>query len=185
MPRGDADVADLLALSVADAETAVGQLRFGLREQAHDALRPLLGGLRRRFGEAGRERIAEHFTWQRFGDDTLLDSMRTALSCDDTPTSFTGAVAADTIMLPASAIVAAATPAHVPYKSGAEMVTAVLSEQVQMTFPDISILLPLIRDKKLKALQSGVDGIETRRKLETLTWSEPRSCRVCDSAPRR
>jgi len=28
-------------------------------------------GLRRRFGEAGRERIAEHFTWQRFGDDTL------------------------------------------------------------------------------------------------------------------
>jgi tripartite-type tricarboxylate transporter receptor subunit TctC len=41
---------------------------------------------------------------------------------------------------------------HVPYKSGAEMVTAVLGEQVQMTFPDISILLPLIRDKKLKAL---------------------------------
>src|SRR5262249_1912911 len=34
---------------------------------------------------------------------------------------------------------------HVPYKSGAEMVTAVLSEQVQMAFPDISILLPLIR----------------------------------------
>ena len=41
---------------------------------------------------------------------------------------------------------------HVPYKSGAEMVTAVLGEQVHMTFPDISILLPLIRDKKLKAL---------------------------------
>jgi tripartite-type tricarboxylate transporter receptor subunit TctC len=41
---------------------------------------------------------------------------------------------------------------HVPYKSGAEMVTAVLSEQVQMTFPDISILLPLIQDKKIKAL---------------------------------
>jgi tripartite-type tricarboxylate transporter receptor subunit TctC len=41
---------------------------------------------------------------------------------------------------------------HVPYKSGAEMVTAVLSQQVQMTFPDISILLPLIADKKLKAL---------------------------------
>ena len=41
---------------------------------------------------------------------------------------------------------------HVPYKSGAEMVTAVLSEQVQMTFPDISILLPLIQDKKVKAL---------------------------------
>ncbi len=41
---------------------------------------------------------------------------------------------------------------HVPYKSGAEMVTAVLSEQVQMTFPDISILLGLIREKKIKAL---------------------------------
>ena len=41
---------------------------------------------------------------------------------------------------------------HVPYKSGAEMVTAVLGEQVQMTFPDISILLALIQEKKLKAL---------------------------------
>jgi tripartite-type tricarboxylate transporter receptor subunit TctC len=41
---------------------------------------------------------------------------------------------------------------HVPYKSGAEMVTAVLSEQVQMSFPDISILLGLIQDKKIKAL---------------------------------
>jgi tripartite-type tricarboxylate transporter receptor subunit TctC len=44
------------------------------------------------------------------------------------------------------------TAVHVPYKSGAEMVTAVLSEQVQMTFPDISILLPLIQEKKIKAL---------------------------------
>jgi len=41
---------------------------------------------------------------------------------------------------------------HVPYKSGAEMTTAVLGEQTHMTFPDVSILLPLIRDKKLKAL---------------------------------
>ncbi len=41
---------------------------------------------------------------------------------------------------------------HVPYKSGAEMVTAVLGEQTHMTFPDVSILLGLIRDKKLKAL---------------------------------
>jgi tripartite-type tricarboxylate transporter receptor subunit TctC len=41
---------------------------------------------------------------------------------------------------------------HVPYKSGAEMVTAVLGDQVQMGFPDISILLPLIRERKLKAL---------------------------------
>ena len=41
---------------------------------------------------------------------------------------------------------------HVPYKSGAEMVTSILSEQTQVAFPDISILLPLIREKKLKAL---------------------------------
>jgi tripartite-type tricarboxylate transporter receptor subunit TctC len=41
---------------------------------------------------------------------------------------------------------------HVPYKSGAEMVTAVLSKQVQMTFPDVSILLGLIAEKKVKAL---------------------------------
>jgi tripartite-type tricarboxylate transporter receptor subunit TctC len=44
------------------------------------------------------------------------------------------------------------TAIHVPYKSGAEMVTAVLSEQVQLSFPDISILLPLIRAHKVKAL---------------------------------
>ena len=38
-----------------------------------EALSRLLGDpdLRRRFGEAGRKRIAEHFTWQRFGDETL------------------------------------------------------------------------------------------------------------------
>jgi tripartite-type tricarboxylate transporter receptor subunit TctC len=41
---------------------------------------------------------------------------------------------------------------HVPYKSGAEMVTAILGEQVQMAFPDVSILLPLIREGRLKAL---------------------------------
>jgi tripartite-type tricarboxylate transporter receptor subunit TctC len=32
------------------------------------------------------------------------------------------------------------------------MVTAVLGEQVQLSFPDISILLPLIREHKVKAL---------------------------------
>jgi tripartite-type tricarboxylate transporter receptor subunit TctC len=41
---------------------------------------------------------------------------------------------------------------HVPYKSGAEMVTAILGGQVQMAFPDASILISLIRDRKLKAL---------------------------------
>jgi tripartite-type tricarboxylate transporter receptor subunit TctC len=41
---------------------------------------------------------------------------------------------------------------HVPYKSGAEMVTAILSEQVQLAFPDISVVLPLIREARLRAL---------------------------------
>ena len=41
---------------------------------------------------------------------------------------------------------------HIPYKSGSEMVSAVLGEQVQMSFPDISILIPLIREGKVKAL---------------------------------
>jgi glycosyltransferase involved in cell wall biosynthesis len=42
-------------------------------EALRTALHRLLGDadLRRRFGEAGRARIAEHFTWQRFGDETL------------------------------------------------------------------------------------------------------------------
>jgi phosphatidylinositol alpha 1,6-mannosyltransferase len=37
------------------------------------ALERLLGDadLRRRFGQAGRARIAEHFTWQQFGDEML------------------------------------------------------------------------------------------------------------------
>jgi phosphatidylinositol alpha 1,6-mannosyltransferase len=38
-----------------------------------EAIRRLLAdpALRRRFGEAGRARISEHFTWQEFGDETL------------------------------------------------------------------------------------------------------------------
>ena len=40
----------------------------------------------------------------------------------------------------------------VPYKSGGESVTAVLAEQVDMTFEGITILLPQIRDGKLRAL---------------------------------
>jgi glycosyltransferase involved in cell wall biosynthesis len=43
----------------------VGALRAALHRLLADA------DLRRRFGEAGRARIAEHFTWQRFGDDML------------------------------------------------------------------------------------------------------------------
>jgi tripartite-type tricarboxylate transporter receptor subunit TctC len=40
----------------------------------------------------------------------------------------------------------------VPYKSGGEAVTAVLGQQVHATFEAISILLPLIRDGKVRAL---------------------------------
>jgi glycosyltransferase involved in cell wall biosynthesis len=43
----------------------VGALRAALQRLLADR------DLRRRFGEAGRARIAEHFTWQRFGDETL------------------------------------------------------------------------------------------------------------------
>jgi tripartite-type tricarboxylate transporter receptor subunit TctC len=41
---------------------------------------------------------------------------------------------------------------HIPYKSGGEMATAVLTGQVQFSLPDISILLGLIHDKKVKPL---------------------------------
>ena len=42
-------------------------------EALRQALRRLLAdeGLRRRFGDAGRARIAEHFTWKRFADETM------------------------------------------------------------------------------------------------------------------
>ena len=40
----------------------------------------------------------------------------------------------------------------VPYKSGGESVTATLGQQVHMTFEGITIVLPLIRDGKLRAL---------------------------------
>jgi tripartite-type tricarboxylate transporter receptor subunit TctC len=41
---------------------------------------------------------------------------------------------------------------HVPYKSGGEMLTAVLSGQADMAFPDVSICLQFIDAKKIKAL---------------------------------
>jgi len=40
----------------------------------------------------------------------------------------------------------------VPYRSGGEAVTAVMSEAVDLTFESITILLPLIRDGKVRAL---------------------------------
>ena len=43
----------------------------------------------------------------------------------------------------------------VPYKSGGEAVTALLGQQVHVTFEAISILLPLIRDGKVRALATS------------------------------
>jgi glycosyltransferase involved in cell wall biosynthesis len=42
-------------------------------EALRAALQRLLADaeLRHRFGQAGRARISEQFTWQRFGDETL------------------------------------------------------------------------------------------------------------------
>jgi tripartite-type tricarboxylate transporter receptor subunit TctC len=40
----------------------------------------------------------------------------------------------------------------VPYRSGGESVTAVLSQAVHLTFENVTILLPLIREGKLRAL---------------------------------
>jgi tripartite-type tricarboxylate transporter receptor subunit TctC len=41
---------------------------------------------------------------------------------------------------------------HVPYKSTAESVAAVLADQVQMTFTNLSTVFPLILEHKIKAL---------------------------------
>ena len=41
---------------------------------------------------------------------------------------------------------------HVPYKSGAEMTTAVLGGQVSFSFPDVSLTVALAGEGKLKAL---------------------------------
>jgi tripartite-type tricarboxylate transporter receptor subunit TctC len=52
---------------------------------------------------------------------------------------------------------------HVPYRGGTEMTTAVMAEQVDVTFADISIALPLIRAGRLKAL--AVIGPQRRPEL--------------------
>ena len=45
-----------------------------------------------------------------------------------------------------------ASIAHVPYKSGAEMVSALLANEAQVAFLDMSIVLPYIEDKKIRPL---------------------------------
>lgn len=41
---------------------------------------------------------------------------------------------------------------HVPFKNGPEMVSAVLGQHVQMAFPELSAIVPQVREGKLKAL---------------------------------
>ncbi len=55
---------------------------------------------------------------------------------------------------------------HVPYKSGAEMTTAVLGGQVDFSFPDMSITLALAGQGKIKAL--AVTSPARRRQLPDL-----------------
>lgn len=45
-----------------------------------------------------------------------------------------------------------ASIAHIPYKSGAEMVTSLLGNQAQIAFLDLSIVLPHMVDNKLRVL---------------------------------
>jgi tripartite-type tricarboxylate transporter receptor subunit TctC len=60
---------------------------------------------------------------------------------------------------------------HVPFRGGGELITALLGEQVNFGFPDISIALPLIRDGKLRAL--AVTGAKRKPDLpETPTLAE-------------
>ena len=51
----------------------------------------------------------------------------------------------------------------VPYRSGGEAVTAVLGQNVQMTFEAISILLPLISEGKVRALAVTSRGVDPAR----------------------
>jgi tripartite-type tricarboxylate transporter receptor subunit TctC len=55
---------------------------------------------------------------------------------------------------------------HVPFKGAAEVFTAILGGQVQMYFGDIGGMLPLIREKRLKAL--ALSGATRARELPDL-----------------
>jgi tripartite-type tricarboxylate transporter receptor subunit TctC len=55
---------------------------------------------------------------------------------------------------------------HVPFKGASEVLTAVLGGQVQMYFGDIAGMLPLIREKRLKAL--ALSGATRARELPRL-----------------
>jgi tripartite-type tricarboxylate transporter receptor subunit TctC len=55
---------------------------------------------------------------------------------------------------------------HVPYKGASEVFTAILGGQVQMYFGDIGGMLPLIREKRLKAL--ALSGTTRARELPDL-----------------
>jgi tripartite-type tricarboxylate transporter receptor subunit TctC len=53
---------------------------------------------------------------------------------------------------------------HVPFKSGPEMVTAVLGQHVHMAFAEMSVILPLMKEHRLKAL--AVSSLQRQPKLE-------------------
>jgi tripartite-type tricarboxylate transporter receptor subunit TctC len=55
---------------------------------------------------------------------------------------------------------------HVPFKGASEVLTAILGGQVQMYFGDIAGMLPLIREKRLKAL--ALSGATRARELPRL-----------------
>ena len=53
---------------------------------------------------------------------------------------------------------------HIPFKSGPEMVTAILGQHVHMAFAETSVVLPLIKEHRLKAL--AVSSLQRQAKLE-------------------
>jgi tripartite-type tricarboxylate transporter receptor subunit TctC len=61
---------------------------------------------------------------------------------------------------------------HVPFKGASEVLTAILGGQVQMYFGDIAGMLPLIREKRLKALAlSGATRVRELPRLPTMMES--------------
>jgi len=95
----------------------------------------------------------------------------------------------------------------ISYRSGGESVTAVLSKAVAVTFENVAILAPLIRDGKVRALavanktrtpllpdvptlaEAGVLDAEANTFLvpdaaSTVTWCDSLSCSPCINAHR-
>ena len=52
---------------------------------------------------------------------------------------------------------------HVPFKSGPEMVTAILGQHVDMAFAEASVVIPLVKEQRIKAL--AVSSLRRQPKL--------------------